>query len=317
MRIIALEEHVLPADLASIAFPFGLPPMPGLPEALDDVGEGRLAVMDAAGVDVQVLSMPGHGVQELPPPDAVAVAREANDRLAATVATHPDRFAAFAVLPMSDPEAAGAELVRARRELGMVGAMIHGQTRGRFLDHPACAPVLAAAAQEDVPIYLHPAPPPPTVRDAYFAGLEPGVAASLATGAWGWHAECGMHVLRMVVAGVFDRFPGLRLIVGHMGENLPFSLARADQQLSHRVSGLSRGVTRTVLDHVLITTSGYVTDPPLRCALDVFGPDRILFSVDHPFSDSTEATAFLAAAPVDEDARKAIAHGNAETLLGL
>lgn len=313
MRTIALEEHFLPADLARIGFPNGTP-IGGIDAELDDLGEGRLAAMDAAGIDVQVLSLVGQGVQQLPPVEAVAVARDANDRAAAAVAAHPDRFAAFGVLPLSDPEASAAELGRCR-DLGLVGVMIHGLTHGVFLDDPSMTPVLAAADGLSVPIYLHPAPPPDPVRQAYFSGLDPAVATALATGAWGWHAECGLHVLRMVATGVFDRHPHLRLIVGHMGEGLPFSLARAAWRLGLADTG--RSITQTVLDHVLITTSGYFTDAPLHCALDVFGAERILFAVDHPFSDNRRGTDFLAAAAVDEATRAAIAHGNAERLLGL
>ncbi len=314
MRTVALEEHFLPHDLARIGFPQGTP-IGGIDAELDDVGEGRLALMDAAGVDVQVISLVGQGVQQLPAVEAVAVARDANDRAAAAVAAHPDRFAAFGVLPLSDPEASAVELRRCR-DLGFVGVMIHGLTHGLFLDDPSMAPVLAAADELGVPVYLHPSPPPSPVRQAYYSGLEPAVATALATGAWGWHAECGLHVLRLVATGTFDRYPDLRLIVGHMGENLPFSLARAEWRLGFAVSG-SRTVTQTVLDHVLITTSGYFTDPPLHCALEVFGPERILFAVDHPFSDSRRGTEFLATAAVDDATREAIAHGNAERLLGL
>src|SRR6266849_70674 len=190
------------------------------------------------------------------------------------------------------------ELSRAGEEMGFVGTMIHGQTRGVFLDDPSADPVLATAERLGVPVYLHPAEPPPAVRAAYFSGLEPVVASTLATAGWGWHAECGLHVLRMVVGGVFQRFPGLQVIVGHMGENLPFSLARADEKLTPLATGLSATVADTALQHVHVTTCGYTTDPPLLCALMVFGADRMLFSVDYPFSDNSQAGAFLRDAPL-------------------
>ncbi len=163
---------------------------------------------------------------------------------------------------MADPSAAAAELRRAVVELGFVGAMIHGLTNGLFLDDPAFVPVLSEAQDLGVPIYLHPAEPPSVVRRAYFSGLEPPVAQMLATGGWGWHAELGLHVLRMAAGGTFERFPGLQIIVGHMGENLPFSLARADEKLSP-LTGLPRSVAETVREQVLITTAGYTTSPPL------------------------------------------------------
>ena len=259
MRIIAIEEHALPKDL-DLPGTMGSA-MPGLLDQLDDLGEGRLAVMDAAGVDVQVLSVMGHGIQEAGAA-GVELARAANDRLAAAVAEHPDRFGAFATLPLGDPAAAAEELRRTVGDAGFVGAMVFGQTHGRFLDDPEFAPVLATCAELGVPLYLHPAPPPPAVAEVYFARLPERAGATLATAGWGWHAETGMHVLRLAV-------------------------------------------------------TGYVTAPPLACALATFGPERILFSVDHPFADSAEATAFLADAPLDAADRERIAHGNAEALLGV
>ena len=315
MRTIALEEHFLPADVAADA---GIDPasLRGRLDELSDAGERRLAVMDAAGVDVQVLSVPIGDVPHLGEDRAIAISRELNDRLAAVVRGRPDRFAAFASLPMRAPRSAAAELTRAVSELGLVGALVVGQTHGTFLDEPDMAPVLRAAEELAVPIYLHPAPPPRAVFDAYFSGLAPAVAASLSTSAWHWHVETGMHVLRMAAAGTFDRFPGLQVIVGHMGENLPFSLGRADERLNP-VTGLPGTVVDTLHEHLWITTCGYETTPPLQCALAVFGAERMMFSVDHPYGDSSRATGFLADAPLSPGDRERIAHGNAEALLGI
>lgn len=315
MRTIAVEEHMMPKDVAA-ALGIDSATMRGMGDALDDHGDGRLQTMDAAGIDVQVLSAQAGSIQPLEPDRSLAFATDLNDRLAATVAAYPGRFAAFATLPMSDPKAAAGELSRAVEELGFVGAMIWGPTRGVFLDDPSVEPVLDTAERLNVPVYLHPAPPPSAVREAYFSGLEPALARELSTSAWGWHAECGMHVLRMVVNGVFERFGGLQVIIGHMGENLPFSLARADGRLSP-LTRFSRSVGETINQHVHVTTSGYMTDPPLLCALQVLGADRILFSVDYPFSDSSEATAFLRDAPLSPADREKIAHTNAERLLRL
>ncbi len=316
MRIIALEEHTFPRDILEHAG-LDLGGRAGARAAeLDDLGEGRLRTMDDAGVHVQVLSALAWIVQALDSPPALEVSRALNDRMAATVAAHPDRFRAFATLPMSDPEAAAVELRRTVDDLGFVGAMIHGQTRGVFLDHPSVEPLLACAERLDVPIYLHPAPPPPAVYDAYYRGLEPDVSAVLSTSGWGWHAECGMHVLRMVVSGVFERHPALRIIVGHMGEMLPFSLARADDMMSP-VLKRQLSVAETVQRNVYLTTSAYTTAAPLQCALTVFGADRIMFAVDHPFADSAKNTAFLRTVPLSPMDRHKIAHRNAERLLGL
>lgn len=317
MKIAAIEEHTFPRDILQAAG-LDLGSRAGRKAAeLDDLGEGRLQMMDDAGISIQVLSALAHIVQELEPGRSVAVSQALNDRMAATVAAHPDRFKAFATLPMSAPDKAVIELRRAVEELGFVGAMIHGQTNGVFLDDESVRPVLACAEQLAAPIYLHPAPPPPAVHRAYYSGLEPDVAAALATAGWGWHAECGMHVLRMVVGGVFERHPALQVIVGHMGEGLPFSLARAGDMLDPVIKGHAASVAETVHRNLYITTSAYTTVAPLQCALTVLGADRILFSVDHPFADSAHATAFLRDAPLSPGDRQKIAYGNAERVLGL
>ncbi len=317
MRVIALEEHMFPRDLlASAGLDFGPRAGAKIPD-LDDVDEGRLRVMDEAGIDVQVLSALGWIVQNLEPARAAPLSRELNERLAGAVSRHPDRFRAFASLPMTDPSAAADELTRTVQELGFVGAMIHGQTNGLFLDDSSVRPILKTAARLGVPIYLHPAPPPPAVRDAYSSGLDPAVAACLSTSGWGWHAECGMHVLRMVVAGVFEEIPELKLIVGHMGEGLPFHLDRIEDMLTPVVTGHSRTIAETLRDSLYLTTSGYNFDAPLRCAIDVFGVDRVLFSVDHPFGRSDRATTYLRSAPLSDADRELIAYGNAAALLGI
>jgi predicted TIM-barrel fold metal-dependent hydrolase len=324
MRTIAIEEHFLPTALRG----FATSPPAGDPLAqyralmsqkLADVGAGRLADLDAAGIDVQVISATVSGISfdSFDPATAIAIARDSNDELAEVVRAHPDRFAGFALLPLQTPEAAAAELERAVTNLGMKGALINGTTKGRFLDNPSFQPVLAEAETLDVPIYLHPAPPPPEVMAAYFTGLPAGVGDRLATAAWGWHVETGLHSLRLIGAGVFDRFPRLQIIIGHMGENLPFSLARADRQLAASATHLRRKPAEYFHDNFSITPSGYFTIPPLLCALEVVGADRIIFAVDYPFASNLEARAFLDAAPLSPPDREKIAHGNAERLLHL
>jgi predicted TIM-barrel fold metal-dependent hydrolase len=317
MKVIAIEEHMLPHDIVEAAgIDLGI--RAGKRAAqLDDVGEGRLAVMDAAGIDVQVLSALGYFVQGLEPAESVRWSRKLNDRLATTVADNPDRFRAFASLPMTDPAAAVDELSRSVEELGFVGAMIHGQTHGIFLDHPSVRPILAAAARLDVPIYVHPAPPPRIIEDVYYSGLPPEISACLSTSGWGWHAECGMHVLRMVVAGVFEELPELKIITGHMGEGIPFHLDRIQSMLGPVVTGQSLSISDTLRRNLYLTTSGYNFDVPLLCALSVFGADHIMFSVDHPFGDSQKATDYLMSAPLKPGDREKIANGNAESLLRL
>jgi hypothetical protein len=317
MKIIALEEHVLPRDIIEAAgIDIGLRANKRAAQ-LDEMGEGRLRIMDEAGIDIQVLSALSNNVQDLEPAKSISVSRQINDRVAGTVASYPDRFRAFGTLPMSDPAAAVDELERCVEDLGFLGVMIHGQTRGVFLDHPSVRPILAAAARLDVPVYLHPAPPPMVVRETYYSGLPEEVEACLSTSGWGWHSETAMHVLRMVAAGVFEDLPKLKLIVGHMGEGLPFHLDRIEAMLSPVVSGHAVTVVETLRRNLWLTTSGYNTATPLLCALAAFGVDRIMFSVDHPFANSEQATTFLRSAPVDEADREKLAHGTVESLLGI
>ncbi|HEY2642818.1 MAG TPA: amidohydrolase family protein [Galbitalea sp.] len=317
MKVIALEEHVLPRDIIEAAgIDIGLRANKRAAQ-LDEMGEGRIQIMDDAGIDVQVLSALSNNVQDLQPAQSVAVNRQINDRMAQTVSNYPDRFRAFAALPMTDPAGAVDELERCVGELGFLGAMIHGQTHGVFLDDLSVRPILAAAARLDVPIYLHPAPPPRVVRETYYPGLDPEVEACLSTSGWGWHSETAMHVLRMVAGGVFEELPELKLIVGHMGEGLPFHLDRIESMLTPVVTGHSLTVAETLRRNLYLTTSGYNTATPLLCALAAFGVDRVMFSVDHPFGSSEQATTFLRSAPVSDSDREKIAHANVEKLLGI
>ena len=296
---------------------------PALEARLLDVGEGRIAEMDAQGIDMQVLSMVQPGLEHSTADRAVPVARAFNDRIAAAVAVHPDRLAALAALPTADPTAAADELARAMRELGCKGALVNGRTLERFLDEQFFWPIFEAAETLGVPLYLHPMPPPKAVYDAYYAGFGDDVSFMLAAPAWGWHIETGLHALRLILAGVFDRFPDLQVILGHMGEAIPFMLARIDEVLRGRTS-LDPATVRTELSipeyfqrNFHITTSGLFTDPPLRCAIDVLGVDKVLFSVDHPFSDGARARQWIERAAISVQEREKITHRNAERLLGL
>lgn len=325
MRTIALEEHFLAKGFREVmqsnASSKGgvLNPMMTAERQskLADLDTLRLQDMDTSGIDLQVISDIGSTVVRHPGDEGVQLAREANDQLAQACATHPDRFAGFATLPMTKPEAAADELERAVRLLGLKGAMLFGTTNGRFLDDPAFLPVLERAAALSVPIYLHPAEPPAPVREAYYTGLDPVVGIGLATFGWGWHSEVGMHALRLILAGVFDRLPTLQIIIGHMGEMIPFMLARIQDMLSPLAQQLQHPVPEYFLHHFHITTSGFFTDPPLLLAMQVMGADRILFSVDYPFSTNEQGRAFLDHASISPADKEKISHLNAERLLGL
>ena len=328
MRVIALEEHFTVPALVKRIDPEAVhrrgfrprtarPSGPSLAELLPDIGEKRLASMDAAGITMEVLSNTGPGPDLVPGADGVAIAREMNDHLAGAIARHPDRFAGFAVLPMQSPEACADELRRAVRELRFVGALINGTTEERFLDHPSYDGLLAAAVELDVPIYIHPHLAPEAVRQAYYAELPAGPARVIEQAGWGWHSETAIHVLRLVVAGVLDRHPRLKLIVGHMGEMLPVMLDRIDSVFAADIDHLRRPISRTILDQVWITTSGIFSEPPLLAALLTFGIDRIMFSVDYPYAPHANGRAFLdriALAPAD---MAKLTHGNADALLKL
>jgi predicted TIM-barrel fold metal-dependent hydrolase len=328
MRTVAIEEHfTVPAltrriDAAAISrrgFRKRTLPSsgPNPLELLPEIGEQRLQSMDEAGITVQVLSNTGPGPDLVPGPEGIAMSRELNDHLAAAVARRPDRFAGFATLPMLAPDAAATELARTVKELGFRGALINGTTDGRFLDHPSYDGLLAAAVELDVPIYVHPHLPPDPVRQAYFSDLPPGPARVLESAGWGWHSETAIHLLRMVIAGTLDRHPGLKLIIGHMGEMLPMMLARADEVFALDIDHLKRPVSRTILDQVWLTTSGIFSEPPFLAALQTFGIDRIMFSVDYPYAANAKGRAFLnrvSLAPAD---MAKLTHGNADTLLRL
>jgi predicted TIM-barrel fold metal-dependent hydrolase len=200
-------------------------------------------------------------------------------------------------------------------ELGFKGAIIHGHTNGRFLDHKNYWSTFEAAESLRVPLYLHPTPPTKTVFDAYYSDLDSEVADVLSTSGWGWHAETGLHALRLIVSGVFDRFPALQVVIGHMGENVPFSLARADSTLGRVTTYLNRSISAYFTENFYITTSGYFTHPPLLCALMVVGADRVLFSVDYPFSQNAHGRAFLDSAPISAADRAKVAYLNADRLL--
>jgi hypothetical protein len=321
MRTVTLEEHFSTPEVVKATAHLQSGSRSGFVEVvrgkLLDVGEGRIADMDAAGIDVQVLSLVNSGMDKLEPANATALVRDANDQLAAAVRTHPGRFAAFAALALQDPKAAAAEFKRCVCTLGFKGALVHGTTNGVFLDQPQFTPLFETAQALDVPIYLHPTPAPQTVQEAYYGGLPGNTGFFLSTAAWGWHADLGMHCLRLIVSGLFDRFPKLKIIIGHMGENLPFSIARADSILARGANHLERRVADYFHENFYLTTSGYFTVPPLLCALEVVGADRILFSVDYPFSPNSEGRDFLNSLPVSPRDMEKIAHRNADRLLKL
>ncbi len=318
MRIVTLEEHFITADsLKATGFQADNPHMKAIQARLLDLGAGRLAAMDEAAIDVQVLSLAAIGFEKLDAATATAVATSVNDELFEAVKLNPTRFAGFATLGMHEPEKAAREFERCVQQLGFKGALIDGTTGGLFLDDPRFTPILEVAVTLDVPIYLHPAPPPEPVLKAYFSDLPGGSGDLLSRAGWGWHVETGMHCLRLMLKGVFDRFPTLKIIIGHLGEDLPYSLVRADTVLAHVTGHLQLSIADYFHDHFYVTTSGYFSAPPFLCALQVVGADRLMFSIDYPFSATTTGSTFLEGLAISPADREKISHGNADRLLRL
>lgn len=285
-------------------------------DEVQDVDDRRIAKMDAARIDMQVLSLNSPGVEQLDADPAIGMAREANDFVAEAVQRHPTRFAGFAALPIAAPEKAAAELERTVRELGFKGALINGHHRGRYLEDKFFSPILERAVSLGVPIYIHPTQPPQPVVDASFGGFAPDVTFMFSNAGWGWHIETAVHVLRMILGGVFDRYPKLQVIVGHMGEALPFMMSRVDI-MAPEVTGLKKPISAYLRENVHYTFSGFNFTPTFLDLLLQVGVERIMFSADYPYGSMEQARAFLDHLPVSTADRERIAHLNAERLLGL
>lgn len=281
-----------------------------------DLGPDRIAAMDQHGVDVQVLSYSVPS-QLGPAETAAALARTANDRLAAAVKASPDRLAAFAALPWQDTEAAVDELTRCVETLGMKGVLLMGRPGDTFLDDPRHEPVLQRISELAVPLFVHPYFPVLDVQRAYYDGFAPAVSALFSLGGWGWHHEAGIHVLRMILAGVFERHPELQVISGHWGEMVPFYLSRLDVALPRSVTGLSATITDIYRKHVWVTSSGMLDSGQFEYIYRTIGPDRILWSTDYPYLSMDGHRAFLDELPIPNDDKQKIAHHNAERLLRL
>lgn len=322
MRLIAVEEHFLTravreawvgaaADDPTAAFDRG-----EIGTRLEDLGEGRIARMDEAGIDLQVLSLTTPGLHNLAAADSIALARRTNDLIAETVARRPDRFQGFATLPMPAPDAAPRELEWAIRDLGLKGAMVSGRTGDKHLDHPDFQPLLACAAALGVPIFIHPQIPLRAVREANYSGFGPETDLALAAYGLGWHYEAGLQFVRLMVSGTFDRHPGLQIILGHWGEMILFYLERL--AALQRAAKLDRPIAEYARTNLYVTGSGMFSMEYLRRCIEIVGADRILFSTDYPYQyrPGGEARRYLDQIPLDDDHKAKLAHGNWERLTG-
>ncbi|WP_244421339.1 amidohydrolase family protein [Pseudovibrio sp. FO-BEG1] len=320
--LITLEEHFTTPELQSKNTSGDKRLFSGggsRPELLD-VGAGRIADMDEAGIDIQVLSTVTPGASKITGAEGVEFTRKFNTWIAEEViAAYPNRFRAFATLPLSSPEAAADELERSVREYGFVGTMTYGPIDGKFLDHTDYAPLLARAEALGVPIYIHPNWPSPTAMQAYYDGLGDDLTSRILSGpGYGWHQEIAVQCLRLIVGGVFDRYPNLQIVVGHMGEGLPFYYWRVGEDLDRIAQKrLQKPVQQYFHDNLWITTSAFFRDELLNLALATMGEDRVMFSVDYPMASAKVGADWLRAADIPLATKEKIGSKNAMKLLGI
>ncbi|HLH64074.1 MAG TPA: amidohydrolase family protein [Solirubrobacteraceae bacterium] len=317
---IALEEHFVPEGMSELITNPGwpAPAWRRVIERLQDT-EDRLELMDRFGIERAVLSLGSNGIQDvLDPAQALALAREANDALAEAVSRHPDRFSGFAALPMLDPAAAAEELERCVTRLGFVGALVNGYSsagsleEGRYYDDPRYDELWERFVALGVPFYLHPRNPLPGQRRIY-EGRE-----QLLGPTWAFGAETAVHALRMVLGGVFDRFPQLAVILGHLGELLPFAIRRLEQRLSRRADvALKRPASAYLQDNFHLTTSGNYHTPSLVGIMLELGVDHLMFAADYPFEEMEDGARWLEGVPLSDRDRRRIATDNARCLLRL
>jgi 2,3-dihydroxybenzoate decarboxylase len=305
-HVVTLEEHF--ADPAIVARGGGQ-----LAERLADLGAGRLAAMDEAGIDFQVISHAPSVLQDLEPAEAVELARGANDRLHAAIQRQPDRFGGLAALPTPEPGAAADELERAVTRLGFRGAALYGLTRGLFPDDRRFRPIFERAQALDVPIYLHPGVPHPSAAVYYeeYRAAFPGLGGA----AWGYTIDTAGQALRLILSGLFDELPRLAIVLGHLGEGLPFLVDRVDEALNRGANKIA--FKDTFCRNFWLTTSGHFSTPALLCSILQLGVDRVLFSVDYPFVENAPGVRWMETVPLAAEDRAKILGGNARRLLKL
>ncbi len=331
-KIITLEEHYADQRImdANSAFNGSRPPMkpeqeeamkllmsrsfPG-PELLD-FGE-RLRYMDRNRIDVQVLSMTSPVSALVPATEQVRICRQANDITRQHMDEYPGRFMGFATLPMADPAAAADELERCVKELGFCGTMLAGRYKGRFYNEAEFFPIFERAAGLDVPVYFHPALIPMEVQEAYYMSdaYSYVVGSELASAAYGWHSEVGIQVVRLILSGIFDKLPDLKVISGHWGETIPAFLERMDTILSRDITGLSRNVSEYYKDHVYITPSGIMSSDQLEYIVKLMGADHVMYAIDYPYMKPDNVYEFLMESTLPDDEKELIAYGNAARIL--
>lgn len=332
MKLIAIEEHYMSKEvntkymevMTKIVSPAERARLEGLQKflensAISDLDEERIAVMDKQGVDVQVISYGNNSPMDLPADTATALCRQANDELAAAIHRHPTRFAGYAALPVGDPMAAADELSRAVNELGFVGASLSGSYNGRFFDEPEYFPIFQKAAKLDVPVYFHPGFPNEKVADYYYKGenIPQAVSAVFGSYGYGWHVDVGIHMMRMILSGIFDKLTNLKLVTGHWGELVPYYFDRIDEMIPEAVTGLSRPFSEIYKEHVYITPSGITSRGTAALAINEMGAEHVLWSHDFPYVKRDNMKDFLLDLPISQEDKEKIAYKNAEILFRL
>lgn len=285
---------------------------------MTDLGEIRLRDMDQTGIAKQILSLTAPGVQVFCAEEAVARARESNDFMADAIRRHPDRFAGLAAIAPHDPAAAAKELERGVNSLGLRGAIVNSHTHGEYLDDPKFWPIFEAAEALNVPIYIHPTTPPLAMIGPF---LERGLDGAI----FGFAVETGLHLLRIIVSGVFDRFPKLRIVAGHLGEGLPYWLFRIDFMHARMVAAnryasvrkLERKPSEYVKENLYVTTSGMAWAPPILYAQSVLGVDRVLYAMDYPYQFVPEEVSVTDNLPISDEDKKKLYQSNAERVFAL
>ena len=318
--VIALEEHYSdPTTGQRMAARVGGSggavggPFAQLAPLLNDVDGGRIASMDEAGIDVQVLSHMSTALQQVDAGLAIDLAFETNDRLKQTIERHPQRYSGFACLPMQSPQKAADELERCVTKLGFKGAMIWGRTQDKWHDDKQFWPVFERAQAMDVPLYVHPGPPHPAMVDAFYGDYLQDFPF-LNSAAWGYTIDTANQAIRLILSGLFEEYPRLNIILGHLGEALPFLVDRIDEAIN-RPGG--KGVTfkKTFCERFYVTTSGFFSTPALLCTMLEMGIDHILFSVDYPFVENLPGMKWMETVPLSEADREKLFNGNARRLL--
>ena len=332
MRLITLEEHFTCREISAENSRYTPPPAnqpkeliefyksrTAFGEALLDIENLRLPFMDRQNIAVQVLSYTSPVSDKVPASEAVRICARANDILAERIAEHPDRFAGFATLPMAYPEAAAQELERCVKTYSFCGTLLAGQFQGHFYDEPQFFPIFAKAAELDVPVYFHPAVINPAIQDYYFKSPSWDIitAGEFASAAFGWHMDVGIHVLRMILAGTFDKLPSLKLISGHWGELVPSFLERLDYMLTPQITHLHKYPSEYYKENVYLTPSGIFSEMQLEYLVRLMGAEHILYAVDYPYMQPENTYDFLAGANLTQEQKELIAHGNAERILHL